>query len=260
MVDISVIVPVYNMEGFLRETLDSIAAATPSLEAAGRSLEVVVIDDGSRDGSLRLAREYAASHPSVRVLSQPNRGLAAARNRAISEARGRYLFPLDADDLLGPDFLVGAAEVLDRRPEVKVVSGQNEFFGDRTGAWRLPDFSLELLARRNLICASALYRRSDWERAGGYCEQIVCYEDWDFWIAVLKDGGEVVRLPRPAIRYRIRGGSMRVRGRRFKREVVDTLNARHGDFFERVLCGPLRYHRTWSRPWNRLLRLLRFGR
>ena len=153
MVDISVIVPVYNMEGFLRETLDSIAAATPSLEAAGRSLEVVVIDDGSRDGSLRLAREYAASHPSVRVLSQPNRGLAAARNRAIAEARGRYLFPLDADDLLGPDFLVGAAEVLDRRPEVKVVSGQNEFFGDRTGAWRLPDFSLELLARRNPICS-----------------------------------------------------------------------------------------------------------
>lgn len=246
--DVSIIVPVYNMEHFLTETLDSIEAAiAPSL-----AVEVIVMDDGSTDGSLAVARDYAARHEHIRVFTQPNAGLAAARNHAIAEARGRYIFPLDSDDLLGRDFLEQAVRILDERPEIKVVCGSDEFFGEKQGHWRLPRFSRSLLARRNLICASALYRRSDWEQAGGYCEYIVCYEDWDFWISMLKGGGEVARLSCPAIHYRIRKGSMRVRGRKQKREVIDTLNSRHAEFFNEVLCGPLHYQRTWSKPLNLL--------
>lgn len=246
--DVSIIVPVYNMERFLTETLDSIWPAI----AQTLAVEVIIIDDGSTDGSLALARAYASEHENIRVLTQPNAGLAAARNHAIAEATGRYIFPLDSDDLLCPEFLADAVRILDNRPDVKVVCGSNEFFGAKQGPWRLPRFSRKLLARRNLICASALYRRSDWEQAGGYCEYIACYEDWDFWITILKGGGEVVRLQRPAILYRIRRGSMRVRGRSQKREIIDTLNSRHAEFFEQVLRGPLHYQRTWSKPLNLL--------
>ncbi len=248
MIDVSIIVPVYNMEEFLTETLDSIEKAI----APPLTMEVIVINDGSTDGSLALARDYAARHEHIRVLTQPNAGLASARNHAIREATGRYIFPLDADDLLGIGFLEEAVRTLDEHPEVKVVCGSNVFFGAKQGPWRLPRFSRSLLARRNLICASALYRRTDWEQTGGYCEYIVCYEDWDFWISILKGGGEVVRLQCPAIHYRIRSGSMRVRGRKQKCEVIDTLNSRHADFFEQVLCGPLHYQRTWSKPLNLL--------
>lgn len=246
--DVSIIVPVYNMERFLAETLDSIwPAVAPSL-----AVEVIVIDDGSTDGSLALARAYASEHGNIRVLTQPNAGPAVARNRAISEATGRYIFPLDADDLLGQGFLNEAARLLDERPDVKVVCGEDEFFGAKQGPWRLPRFSRKLLARRNLICASALYRRSDWEQAGGYCDRIVGYEDWDFWITILKGGGNVVRLSQPAIYYRIRSSSKRIRDRKFKRHSIDILNSRHAEFFEEVLCGPLRYQRTWSKPLNLL--------
>lgn len=101
----------------------------------------------------------------------------------------------------------------------------------------------------------ALYRKVEWERAGGYCESIIAREDWEFWIAVLKDGGKVVRLPEIGLHYRIRNVSKRVTDRSLKRHVVKTLNARHPEFFERELGGPLRYRRSWSVLLNRIYRL-----
>lgn len=101
----------------------------------------------------------------------------------------------------------------------------------------------------------ALYRKVEWERAGGYCEGIIAREDWEFWIAVLKDGGKVVRLPEIGLHYRIRNVSKRVTDRSLKRHVVKTLNARHPEFFERELGGPLRYRRSWSVLLNRIYRL-----
>ncbi len=258
--DVSIIVPAYNMERFLVETLDSIEA---EIKPTSLAVEVIVMDDGSTDGSLALARNYAAHHANIRVLTQPNAGPSVARNRAINEATGRYIFPLDADDLLGAGFLEHAVQILDTDPEVKAVCGEDLFFGEKQGPWRLPRFSRTLLARRNLICVSALYRRTDWERVGGYCEELVGYEDWDFWLSIFKGGGRVVRLSCPAIHYRIRSGSKRIADRKRKRETIDLLNRRHAGFFEQVLCGPLHYQRTWSKPlnlltkWGRKLGLVR---
>ena len=86
--DVSIIVPAYNMERFLVETLDSIEAA---IKPTSLAVEVIVMDDGSTDGSLALARNYAAHHANIRVLTQPNAGPSVARNRAINEATGRYI-------------------------------------------------------------------------------------------------------------------------------------------------------------------------
>lgn len=140
-------------------------------------------------------------------------------------------------------------------PSVKVVAPRADFFGERTGEWKLPPFSLHLLARKNIMDTCALYRKVEWERVGGYCESIIAREDWEFWIAVLKDGGKVVRLPEIGLHYRIRNVSKRVTDRSLKRHVVKTLNARHPEFFERELGGPLRYRRSWSVLLNRIYRL-----
>lgn len=248
---VSVVVPVYNMERYLRETLDSVLASDYA------PLEVVVVDDGSTDGSRAVAEEYAARDGRVRLIHQENSGVCAARNRGVSEARGEYILPVDADNIIALTFVRDAAAILDAHPEVKVVAPRAEFFGDRTGEWALPPFSLHLLARKNIMDTCAMYRRADWERVGGYSEGIVAREDWEFWIAVLKDGGEVRRLPYVALRYRIRAGSKRTSDRLLKRHVVDFLNRKHPEFFERELGGPLRYHRSWSRLLNRIGRLAR---
>lgn len=246
---VSVVIPVYNMERFLPETLDSVLASTYP------DFEVVVVDDGSADRSLAIAEEYAARDSRIRVLHQPNGGVCRARNHAVGEARGEFILPVDADDRISPTVIADAVEAALADPAVRAVVPRAEFFGDRQGEWRLPDFSRSLIARKNMMPISALYYREDWVRAGGYCERIAAREDWEFWISVLKDGGKVVRLPEVGLYYRIRSGSKRISDRKLKRQVIEVLNSRHPEFFERELGGPLHFCRSWSRLLNRIYRL-----
>ena len=246
---VSVVVPVYNMEAFLPETLDSILASDYP------NFEVVVVDDGSKDASYRIACDYAKKDQRVRAYTQPNGGACAARNQAVRLAKGEFILPVDADNLIEPGLIADSVKEILKDPSVKVVAPRADFFGERTGEWKLPPFSLHLLARKNIMDTCALYRKVEWERAGGYCEGIIAREDWEFWIAVLKNGGKVVRLPEIGLHYRIRNVSKRVTDRSLKRHVVKTLNARHPEFFERELGGPLRYRRSWSVLLNRIYRL-----
>lgn len=243
---VSVIIPVYNMEKFLRETLDSVLASDYP------NFEVVLMDDGSSDTSLDIAQEYASKDKRMQVHVQANAGPCAARNHAISLARGTYILPVDADNRITPTFISHAVAEIEKDPEVKVVCPRAEFIGDRSGEWTLPPFSLGLLARRNMIDTCALYRKADWERIGGYCEEIIAREDWEFWISMLKDGGKVVRLPQVELYYRVRAGSKRIQDRSLKPHVTKVLNIRHAEFFRRELGGPLRSVRSWSRLINRL--------
>lgn len=237
------------MEEFLCETLDSVLATDYP------SLEVVIVDDGSKDSSLSISQKYASKDPRVRVYTQPNSGACRARNHAIELSRGEFILPVDGDNLISSDFVSLAVAAIMKDPNVKVVSPRTNFIGDRTGEWILPPFSLNLLARKNLIDTTALYRRADWVRIGGYCDELMTREDWDFWISMLKDGGEVVRLSKVTFYYRRRAGSKRIRGRKLKGHVTEILNRRHAEFFERELGGRLHNHRSWSKFLNRVERV-----
>lgn len=247
---VSVVIPVYNMEAYLAETLRSVLASDYP------AFEVVVMDDGSKDDSLAIARQFASADARVSVYTQPNAGACVARNQAITRTKGRYILPVDADNTISPDFIRKAVEVIESDDEVKVVAPRADFVGDRSGEWHLPPFSLSLLARKNIMDTFALYRKVDWERVGGYCEEIVAREDWEFWIAMLKDGGKVVRLSEICLHYRIRQQSKRVSDRSQKRHVVEVLNRRHPEFFERELGGTLHRRRSWSRVINFFYRLI----
>ncbi len=246
---VSVIIPVYNSEKYIAETLDSILASVYV------NMEVVCVDDGSQDNSLEILKKYASKDARVRVYSQQNAGACVARNYAISLAKGEFILPIDSDDKITPTYISNATKVLVTNPNVKVVIPRAEYFGDRVGEWDLKKYSLSLLARKNMIPACAMYRKSDWQRVGGYCSDFKTREDWAFWIAVLKDGGDVVYLPDVEFFYRIRATSKRVTTRHFKTDVIDTLNQLHPEFFERELGGPLRYKRTWSKMINFLYRI-----
>jgi len=105
---VSVVIPAYNAEATLPETLES------ALRQTCRDIEVLVIDDGSRDGTRGVAEAYASRDGRVRVLSQPNGGVARARNYGADEARGRVISPLDADDLWHPRKLEEQLKALGR--------------------------------------------------------------------------------------------------------------------------------------------------
>ena len=105
---ISVVVPIYNVEEYLRECLDSIARQTFG------DYEVVMVDDGSTDGSAAIAREFAGHDPRFRLLSQANAGLGAARNTGIDDAAGEFLAFVDSDDVLPRDAFERLIGALDR--------------------------------------------------------------------------------------------------------------------------------------------------
>jgi len=92
MCEVSIIIPVYNTEKYLRKAIES------CLNQTFKNLEIIIINDGSTDNSLQIAREYESKYNCVRVITTENRGLSEARNRGLVEARGKYIYFLDADD------------------------------------------------------------------------------------------------------------------------------------------------------------------
>lgn len=105
---VSVVVPVFNTEKHLGQALDSLLAQTHG------NLEVICVDDGSTDGTPQLLADYASRDDRIRLLTQENAGPGAARNRGIAEARGDYLYFLDADDWCDPTLIEKAAALLER--------------------------------------------------------------------------------------------------------------------------------------------------
>lgn len=239
---VSVIVPLYNAAPYITETLESIVASTY------RPLEVVVVNDGSKDDSLRVAEAFAQTHPKVRVFDQANAGVSVARNHAIREAKGIYILPVDADDRISPNYIVQAVEAMN--PDVRVVGCRAEYFGAKEGEWQLPAYSPELLARRNMIHVSSLFRKADWEQVGGFCEQDIYREDWDFWLSIMELGGTYVRLDEIGLYYRVLPVSRRSKAKAQKHAIVDAINRRHPAYMQKYLGGPLHYHRSWSKVLN----------
>ena len=252
---ISILVPCYNQGIYLKETIQS------ALASSYRPLEILIINDGSTDHSLEIAKELETQHPEVRVLDQANAGVTKARNAGIAAAQGEYILPLDGDDLISATYIEQGMAILTARPEVKVVYCQAEKFSTTTRKpWKLKPFSLQQLAKDNMIFVSALFRKADALAVGGFSEDMqLGREDWEFWIKLLKNGGEVVQLPLVGFFYRLTLTSKRKKtgGTAFKKARIAYLNAKHADFFERELNGPLRIQRSWSKPYNTLLKLFR---
>lgn len=201
MPKVSVVIPCYNHGQFLPETLDSLEAQTFT------DFEVIVVNDGSTD-TPTVALMNGLDRDKARVLHTENRGVSAARNLGISEARGEYILPLDADDLIAPEYMQRAVGVLDAEPEVGIVYGERVLFGEKEGSDALPEYDRRAILVDNCICPAAFFRKCDWEAVGGYNEKMVHgWEDWDFWIALTSLGKQVVKIPERLFFYRVRSAS-----------------------------------------------------
>lgn len=200
---VSVVIPCYNMGEYIKETIDSVKSQT------FKDFEIIVVDDGSDDPATVACLDTLAVDQTVRLYRTSNHGLSAARNNGIAMARGRYILPLDGDDLIAPDFLDKTVAVLDRYPEIRVVATDAQLFGAVNRVKRLPEFSVKRLLSENLLFATSLFRKSDWQAVGGYCTAMrFGWEDWEFWLAICKQDRHVVRLTEPIFLYRIRENSM----------------------------------------------------
>jgi glycosyltransferase involved in cell wall biosynthesis len=202
MPKVSVVIPCFNQAQFIGEAIASVQAQTC------RDFEIIIVNDGSTDSeSAAILDSY--SSPAIKVIHTPNRGVACARNHGIGQATGLYVLPLDADDKIADSYMEKAVAVLDSNPYVGIVYCQAEFFGEKTGLWELPEYSFPEILLWNMIFCSGFYRRSDWERAGGYNPNMKYgLADYDFWLSLVGLGREVYQIPERLFMYRQRSGSM----------------------------------------------------
>ena len=185
MPQVSVIIPCYNHGAYLDEAVQSV------LDQTFDDFEIIIVNDGSTDQDTnKILNNY--NRQKTKVLQTDNQGLPSARNNGIKISKGEYILPLDADDRIGKTYLEDAVQILDTQPDIGIVYCDAEFFGDKTGKWELPDYSLQDILVLNMIFCCAMFRRIDWENVGGYNPNMVYgNEDWDFWLSLLALGRKV---------------------------------------------------------------------
>jgi GT2 family glycosyltransferase len=208
---VSVIVPLYNKAAFVRRALDSVASQTFA------DFETIVVDDGSTDGGARAVEDF--KDPRFRLVSQPNAGPGAARNRGVAEAGGEYLAFLDADDEWLPEFLEESLRLLEKfsGEAAAVTSGYFEHPPgvSREGLWRArgiaeglhrvgaetsPELVVSMLAY--MSPCSTVARADAVRRHGGFYERARCLyaEDAHLWLKVLLNDAVAFNL-RPLVRF-----------------------------------------------------------
>ena len=202
-VAISVVIPCHNSTAFLAETVESVLAQTLS------DIEIIMVDDGSTDQTASWIenRILVNLDRDIRLVRQTNSGVAAARNRGISEARGRFIVPLDADDLIAPTMLNESAELLEADPDLGVVYTDRQDFGDIEKVWTAGQFDLQHLKYFNQIAYCSMFRKSMWEEIQGYRSNVNGFDDWNFWLSAALRGFKGKHLPKPLLRHRRRKDS-----------------------------------------------------
>ena len=228
---ISIIVPCYNQAQYLDECLQSV------LDQTFPDWECIIVNDGSNDNTEQVSKNWVNKDSRFKYYHQENAGLSATRNKGIQNAIGEFILPLDADDKISKEYCKLAMIEFEKDKDLKVVYCQAEKFGEEIGEWILESFSINRLAIINLIFCSAIFRKKDWQKVGGYdIKMIYGLEDWEFWIAILKNGGEVKRLTDVGFYYRIKQVSMVTSLNDEKRKFsFEYLSVKHADFFVQQL-------------------------
>ncbi len=221
---VSVIVPAYNVEKTLAETLDSLLGQTMA------DWEAIVVDDESDDGTAQIAARYAERDDRFRYIRRENGGASAARNTGIAAARGRWLAFLDGDDWWAPDLLSHLTALVRDEPDdhlaycayIRVTPE-----GDHTPPDWCPELAespFEVLAER---CEPAIHcvvvSRALVQEVGAFDTSLRTCEDWDLWQKIARTGAVFVGSPKPLAFYRMRNGSLSTNFEHVNRDALRVL-------------------------------------
>jgi glycosyltransferase involved in cell wall biosynthesis len=206
---VAVLIPAFNSEKTIVETLASLAAQTRT------DWEAVVVDDGSTDRTAEVASEWADRDSRVRVVRKRNGGTASARNVAAKASSAPLLCLLDADDFLLPDYIDHMLAFIDAHPEFDIYSADGyrlledgstvpETHYKEVG---LGSFSVEDMLVRNRLMVHNVFRREVFDAIGGFDEDVrIAAEDYDFWLRAMLDGARHLHNPERLRVYRIWAG------------------------------------------------------
>lgn len=201
----SIVVPAYQAASTLGETLDAVLAQTFA------DWECIVVDDGSKDETLRIATSYAQRDPRIRAIHQENAGTAGAYNTGVGAASGDFIVICSADDILLPEHLQTMSAFIDSERGYDIYSSNGYFWrpGDSREPAYVPGerdavqtFELADVIRRCFFSVGATYRRQLFTSVGGY--RLGVYgEDYDFWLRSIASGARQRYIPAPLALHRV---------------------------------------------------------
>ena len=223
---VSIVIPCHNYGRFLAEAIESALAQTMPAH------EIILIDDGSTDDSLAVARRFAHL-PQVRVIGQPNQGAVATFNTGVRLSTGDLFVILSADDRLDPRYLERTVPVLIRDHEAAYAYTAYRMFGARQRVLPALPFNPMRLALRPYVSGTALMRRRAFDQVGGFSTDMHGgHEDWDYFVALAQLGWHGVPVPEVLLHYRQHSNSSRnaIRARQWFR-VRTLIYRRHPDLY-----------------------------
>ena len=204
---ISVIIPVYNGDKTIKQTIKSV------LMQSFTDFEIIIINDGSRDSTLNIVSSISDSR--IKIFSYDNAGISTSRNRGFSHSSGEFVSFLDADDLWTPDKLEAQLKALYANPEAAVAYSWVNYIDEYGQFFRIGNHQTlngnvyEKLLVHNLLenGSNPLIRRQALTEVGGFEPEFSSAADWDMWLR-LAAGYPFVAVPSPQILYRMSGSSM----------------------------------------------------
>ncbi len=197
---VSVILPVYNAQDYLKESIDCI------LNQSYTNFEFIIINDGSKDDSEKIILSYA--DPRIKYYYHENKGLGATLNIGLGLCKGKYIARQDQDDISNVDRFKKEVEYLEKYPNIFLLGTRAKIFKDNSDyinyhihATHPADLKFDLLFDNPFVHSSVMFRKSAIEKIGNYNSDRNLYEDFDLW-SRFSEIGDVANLPEVLVNYR----------------------------------------------------------
>ena len=235
---VSVIIPCYNDYLYIEEAIASINNQTYT------NIEIIIIDDGSNLKTKNVLKNLVQNN--LQLLTQENNGPSSARNLGIHNAIGNYILTLDADDLFAPTFIEKAVEVLEKNPKIGIVTCGINCFTKQNGIfykYKPKGGTIKDFMYRNSACGNSMYRKECWSRVGGYDEKMKKgYEDWEYHVAITKNGWDAYVINEYLFNYRNKQNSVSEISNKYYEEMnTKYVFLKHNDVYENDFEGVIDY-------------------
>lgn len=217
MRDVTVLMPVYNAEKYLREAIESVLTQTYS------DFEFLIINDGSTDSSKSVIESF--NDPRIRLINRENGGVSAALNTGLAEAQGRYIVRFDADDICFPDRIELQYQFMCANPDY-ILAGSDADYVNKDGEYIFTftnmghsdeEIRQQYINGCPFIHSTVIYKKSEVLGLGGYETKAHTFEDYFLWVKLLKKG-KVCNFDKPLVKVRFNPESVTVDSRDYPRD------------------------------------------
>lgn len=223
---VSIIIPCYNDHKYINQSVQS------ALNQTYPNKEVIVIDDGSNAETKTILKEI---EPKItKLITQENKGQSTARNTGIKAAKGDFILVLDSDDYFEPTFCEEAIEIFSKNKDVKLVSCYAKllFQNSKSVISKPKGGNILNFMYSNDALGTSMFKKEDWQYCGGYDESMRNgFEDWEFFINLLKEGGNCYVLPKVLYNYRKRNDSTTIKASKIKYDLQHFIYIKHKELY-----------------------------